>query len=434
MNIVDLIIKKRDGGKLTKDEIGFFIKGVSNDSIPDYQTSAMLMAMFLKGMDDEETANLTLSMASSGETFDLSPVKGVKVDKHSTGGVADTTTLILAPLVASLGIPVVKMSGRGLGFSGGTLDKLESIPGFNINVEYGDAICYANTSGIVVMSQTADLTPADKKLYALRDVTGTVDSIPLITGSIMSKKIAAGADAIVLDVKCGSGAFMHNIESARKLALGMQKIGEALGRKVTAVISSMDQPLGSYIGNSLEVIEAIEVLKGNVGGDLLKVALTLGAYMVISAGKAETEEEAEKMLTENIKNHKGLDKFREFIAQQGGNSGVIDDYSLLPAAKAKKDVIAAESGYIYSMDTAEIGRASLETGAGRVKKTDPIDFGAGIIMKVRIGDYIKEGGVLATVYSETDEKCASAEKLILSAINIKETKPEPGKLILDVIK
>lgn len=434
MNIVDLIIKKRDGGKLTKEEIDFFIKGVSDDSIPDYQTSAMLMAMFLKGMDNEETTNLTLSMAKSGETFDLSPVKGIKVDKHSTGGVADTTTLILAPLVASLGIPVVKMSGRGLGFSGGTLDKLESIPGFNINVNYEKAIHFANTSGIVIMSQTADITPADKKLYALRDVTGTVDSIPLITGSIMSKKIAAGADAIVLDVKCGSGAFMHDIESARRLASGMRKIGEALGRKVTAVISSMDQPLGSYIGNSLEVIEAIEVLKGNTGGDLLKVALTLGAYMVISADMAETEEEAEKMLAENIQNHKGLDKFRELIAQQGGNTSIIEDYSLLPMAKASKDITAPESGYIYSMDTAEIGRASIETGAGRVKKSDPIDFGAGIIMKVRLGDKINKGDVLATVYSESDKKCASAEKLILSAINIKNTKPVPGKLILDIIK
>ena len=294
MNIVDLIIKKRDGFKLTKEEIEFFIKGVSDDSLPDYQISAMLMAMLLRGMDDEETSILTLAMATSGDTFDLSPVKGIKVDKHSTGGVADTTTLVLAPLVASLGIPVVKMSGRGLGFSGGTLDKLESIPGFNISVSYEDAIKYANESNIVVMSQTANLTPADKKLYALRDVTGTVDSIPLIIGSIMSKKIAAGADAIVLDVKCGSGAFMQDIDSARKLAKGMQKIGESLGRKVIAVISSMDQPLGNYIGNALEVIEAIEVLKGNVKGDLLEVVLTLGSNMVVSAGKAETEEEARK--------------------------------------------------------------------------------------------------------------------------------------------
>lgn len=434
MNIVDLIIKKRDGNKLTKDEIDFFIKGVSDDSLPDYQISAMLMAMFLKGMDDEETANLTLAMATSGDTFDLSPVKGIKVDKHSTGGVADTTTLILAPLVASLGIPVVKMSGRGLGFSGGTLDKLESIPGFNISVDYDNAIKFANTSNIVVMSQTADLTPADKKLYALRDVTGTIDSIPLIIGSIMSKKIAAGADAIVLDVKCGSGAFMQDIESARKLATGMQKIGKSLGRKVVAVISSMDQPLGNYIGNSLEVMEAIEVLKGNVEGDLLEVALTLGANMVVCAGKAETEEEAKALLTESIKNGKGLAKFKEFVAQQGGNPDIVDNYSLLPVSPVKKEVIAKEDGYIYSIDTAQIGRASIATGAGRLEKSDPLDFGAGIIMKIRLGDKIQKGGTLAEIYADSEERTSAAEELISAAITIKNEPNAPSALILEIIK
>ena len=285
MNIVDLIIKKRDGGKLTKDEIEFFIKGVTDSSIPDYQVSAMLMAIFFQNLDNEETSELTMAMAHSGGTFDLSSVEGIKVDKHSTGGVADTTTLILAPLVASCGVPVIKMSGRGLGFSGGTLDKLESIPGFKIDVTEEQALEYAKTSGIVLMSQTDNLTPADKKLYALRDVTGTVDNLALISGSIMSKKIAAGADAIVLDVKCGSGAFMKDYPSAVKLAKTMAEIGKSVGRNVTAVISSMDQPLGMNIGNSLEVIEAIEVLKGNVKGDLLDVALTLGAYMLIGAKK-----------------------------------------------------------------------------------------------------------------------------------------------------
>ncbi|MBQ2753486.1 MAG: thymidine phosphorylase [Firmicutes bacterium] len=434
MNIVDLIIKKRDGFKLTKEEIEFFIKGVSDDSLPDYQISAMLMAMLLRGMDDEETSILTLAMATSGDTFDLSPVKGIKVDKHSTGGVADTTTLVLAPLVASLGIPVVKMSGRGLGFSGGTLDKLESIPGFDISVSYEDAIKYANESNIVVMSQTANLTPADKKLYALRDVTGTVDSIPLIIGSIMSKKIAAGADAIVLDVKCGSGAFMQDIDSARKLAKGMQKIGESLGRKVIAVISSMDQPLGNYIGNALEVIEAIEVLKGNVKGDLLEVVLTLGSNMVVSAGKAETEEEAREMLLKNIENGEGIRKFRQFVLQQGGTDKIVDDYSLLPVSAVKKAVYANESGYIWSMDTAEIGKASIATGAGRVQKTDPLDLGAGIAMKVRLGDYIEKGGILAEVFAATEEKTEAAAKLISNAIVIKGEKNEPSKLILDIIK
>jgi len=434
MNIVDLIIKKRDGHKLDKSEIDFFIKGVSDDSLPDYQISAMLMAMFLKGMDEEETANLTLAMANSGETFDLSPVKGIKVDKHSTGGVADTTTLVLAPLVASLGIPVVKMSGRGLGFSGGTLDKLESIPGFDISVSYEDAIKFANSSNIVVMSQNADLTPADKKLYALRDVTGTVDSIPLIIGSIMSKKIAAGADAIVLDVKCGSGAFMQDLESARKLAKGMQKIGESLGRRVIAVISSMDQPLGNHIGNSLEVIEAIEVLKGNVKGDLLDVVLTLGANMVVSAGKAADEEEAKAMLLRNIENGKGLQKFREFVAQQGGDERIVDDYSILPLSPVKKEIFAEESGYIFSMDTASIGKASIATGAGRVQKSDPLDLGAGIAMKVRLGNYINKGEKLAEVYAATAEKTEAAAKLIAEAITIKAEQKEPAKLILDIIK
>lgn len=433
MNIVDLIIKKRDGGKLTKDEIEFFIKGVTDSSIPDYQVSAMLMAIFFQNLDNEETSELTMAMAHSGGTFDLSSVEGIKVDKHSTGGVADTTTLILAPLVASCGVPVIKMSGRGLGFSGGTLDKLESIPGFKIDVTEEQALAYAKTSGIVLMSQTDNLTPADKKLYALRDVTGTVDNIALISGSIMSKKIAAGADAIVLDVKCGSGAFMKDYPSAVKLAKTMAEIGKSVGRNVTAVISSMDQPLGMNIGNSLEVIEAIEVLKGNVKGDLLDVALTLGAYMLIGAKKVNSVEEGIAMLTENINNGKGLAKFRELLIQQHGNPDIIEDYSLLPLSKAKLEVKADSDGYIYSMNTAEIGRSSLETGAGRASKTDSIDFGSGIIMKVRIGDTVSKGDVIAEIYSATEEKCISAGKYLKDAIEIKAEKPEQPKLILDII-
>ena len=433
MNIVDLIIKKRDGGKLTKEEIEFFIKGVTDSSIPDYQVSAMLMAIFFQNLDNEETSELTMAMAHSGGTFDLSSVEGIKVDKHSTGGVADTTTLILAPLVASCGVPVIKMSGRGLGFSGGTLDKLESIPGFKIDVTEEQALEYAKTSGIVLMSQTDNLTPADKKLYALRDVTGTVDNIALISGSIMSKKIAAGADAIVLDVKCGSGAFMKDYPSAVKLAKTMAEIGKSVGRNVTAVISSMDQPLGMNIGNSLEVIEAIEVLKGNVKGDLLDVALTLGAYMLIGAKKVNSVEEGISMLTENINNGKGLAKFRELLIQQHGNPDIIEDYSLLPLSKAKLEVRADSDGYIYSMNTAEIGRSSLETGAGRASKTDSIDFGSGIIMKVRIGDTVSKGDVIAEIYSATEEKCISAGKYLKDAIEIKAEKPEQPKLILDII-
>ena len=433
MNIVDLIIKKRDGGKLTKEEIEFFIKGVTDSSIPDYQVSAMLMAIFFQNLDNEETSELTMAMAHSGGTFDLSSVEGIKVDKHSTGGVADTTTLILAPLVASCGVPVIKMSGRGLGFSGGTLDKLESIPGFKIDVTEKQALEYAKTSGIVLMSQTDNLTPADKKLYALRDVTGTVDNLALISGSIMSKKIAAGADAIVLDVKCGSGAFMKDYPSAVKLAKTMAEIGKSVGRNVTAVISSMEQPLGMNIGNSLEVIEAIEVLKGNVKGDLLDVALTLGAYMLIGAKKVNSVDEGIAMLTENINNGKGLAKFRELLIQQHGNPNIIEDYSLLPLSKAKLEVRADSDGYIYSMNTAEIGRSSLETGAGRASKTDSIDFGSGIIMKVRIGDTVSKGDVIAEIYSATEEKCISAGKYLKDAIEIKAEKPEQPKLILDII-
>ena len=434
MNIVDLIIKKRDGGKLSKEEIEFFVNGTTDSSIPDYQISAMLMAIYFQNLDTEETSELTLAMANSGSTFDLSSIDGVKVDKHSTGGVADTTTLILAPLVASCGVPVVKMSGRGLGFSGGTLDKLESIPGFRIDVSENEALKFAKTSDIVLMSQTDNLTPADKKLYALRDVTGTVENIPLISGSIMSKKIAAGADAIVLDVKCGSGAFMKDYDSAVSLAETMVDIGRSVGREVTAVISSMDQPLGMNIGNSLEVIEAIEILKGNAGGDLLEVALTLGAYMLLSSKTVRTVDEGKAILLEKIKNRNGLEKFRELLIQQGGNPSIIDDYSLLPISNEKLSVTACCDGYVYSMNTAEIGRASLETGAGRASKSDKIDFGAGIIMKVRIGDYVHKGDMIAEIYSSSKEKCLSASKYLEQAVVINDKKPENPKLILDIIK
>jgi len=430
MNFVDIIIKKRDGGKLTAEEIAFFVKGVTDGSLPDYQISALLMAILLKGMDTEETACLTMEMANSGGMFDLSSVEGFKVDKHSTGGVADTTTLILAPLVASVGVPVVKMSGRGLGFSGGTIDKLESIPGFRVDVTEEQALQFAKESGIVVMSQTDDLTPADKKLYAMRDVTGTVDSIPLIAASIMSKKIAAGADGIVLDVKCGSGAFMKDLESAEKLAETMAAMGRHVGRKVTAVISGMDQPLGMYIGNSLEVMEAIEVLKGNVSGDLLEVSLTLGANMLLLAGRVKTEAEGKELLLEQIRNGKGLEKFREMLAQQGGDVNIIENYDLLPLSPVKLEVKADRDGYITKMDTAMIGRASQETGAGRMFKGQSLDFGAGIIMEKRTGGAIATGETLAIVYSESKEKCDSAAVFLKKAIVIeeKQTAEQPSLL------
>ncbi|HCT65249.1 MAG TPA: thymidine phosphorylase [Lachnospiraceae bacterium] len=433
MNIVDLIIKKRDGGKLTKEEIDYFIDGVTHESIPDYQVSAMLMAMFLNPLNTEETTMLTQAMTYSGEIYDLSDIDGIKVDKHSTGGVADTTTLILAPLVASTGVPVVKMSGRGLGFSGGTLDKLESIPGFNVSVSKENAVKFANQSNIVIMSQSENLTPADKKLYAMRDVTGTVDSMPLIVGSIMSKKIAAGADAIVLDVKCGSGAFMKNYSSAKELAKQMCAIGKAVNRRVTAVITSMEQPLGQNIGNSLEVIEAIEILKGNVQGDLLEVSLTLGAYMLISANRVSTVEEGRAILMENIKNGKGLEKFRQLIVQQNGDPNVCDNYLLFPQCSHSLTLKAEKSGFVEKMNTALIGRASVETGAGRKEKTDTIDYGAGIIMKVRVGDHVCEGDPTAIIFSSSDEKCQTALSYLKQAIYISNKKPQIPPLILDVI-
>ena len=434
MNIIDIIIKKRDGGILNKEETDFFVSSAVKGEIADYQISAMLMAIFLKGLNHTETALLTDAMAHSGETYDLSKIKGIKVDKHSTGGVGDTTTLILAPLVASLGVPVFKMSGKGLGFSGGTIDKLESIDGFNTTLSKEEAIRLVSKNGIVIMGQSQNLTPADKIFYSLRDVTGTVESIPLIVSSIMSKKLAAGADSIVLDVKCGSGAFMKDYASAKELAMGMVEIGRKMNRKITAVISSMAQPLGNYIGNSLEVIEAIEVLKGNAKGDLLDVSLTLGACMLKNAEKCNSIEEGRKMLAENIKNGKGLEKLRELIIQQNGNPNIIDDYSLLPHAKHSFKVLSTSEGYITEMDTSKIGRASVETGAGRKTTADILDYGAGLIMKVRLGEYIKEGKEIAEIFASSEEKCIAAQNIMLSAIKTSSEKPSKEKLILDIIE
>lgn len=433
MNFVDIIIKKRNGETLTNEEIAFFVKGVTDGSLPDYQQASFLMATFIKSMNVEETACLTMEMAKSGGMFDFSKVDGFKVDKHSTGGVADTTTLILAPLVASVGVPVIKMSGRGLGFSGGTIDKLEAIPNFDVNVSEEQAILFAKESNLVLMSQTDNLTPADKKLYALRDVTGTVDSIPLIAASIMSKKIAAGADGIVLDVKCGSGAFMQDLESAEKLAQIMVDMGRHVGRKVTAVISSMDQPLGMYIGNSLEVIEAIEVLKGNVKGDLLEVSLLLGANMLLLAERVSSIEEGKALLLANIENGKGLEKFKELLVQQHGEVGILDDYNILPISSEKYEVVSTQSGYLNHMDTALIGRASLETGAGRAWKEQPLDFGAGIIMKKRLGDYVEVGEVIAEIFADDMKKCVSASEYLQKSFTYGEEKEALPQLILKVI-
>ena len=433
MDFQDIIIKKRDKQKLTKEEISFFIQGVTDGSLPDYQISALLMAILLNGMDAEETAQMTMEMAHSGALFDLSSLPGFKVDKHSTGGVGDTTTLILAPLVASLGVPVVKMSGRGLGFSGGTIDNLESFPGLQVGVTEEDALTYGKTSQLVLMSQTDNLTPADKKLYALRDVTGTVDSIPLIAASIMSKKIAAGADGIVLDVKCGSGAFMKTQKDAEALAHIMVEMGQHVGRKVTAIISGMDQPLGMYIGNSLEVMEAMEVLKGNVKGDLLEVSLLLGAHMLLLAGRVQTEAEGKALLQQQIDNGAGIAKFRELLIQQGGNPAIIEQPDLLPLSPCSLEVRAEKSGYLTHMDTAKIGRASQETGAGRAFKEQPLDFGAGIITKKRLGDYVEAGEVLAVIYSAKDKACAAPAEIFQSALTISAEKAPLPPLVLNII-
>ena len=434
MNIVDIIIKKRNKEKLTKDEMDFFVASVVNDTTADYQISAMLMAMYLNHLDDEETVMLTKAMTYLGKIFDLSEIEGIKVDKHSTGGVGDTTTLILAPLVASTGVPVIKMSGRGLGFSGGTLDKLEAIPGFKCNVCETEAIKYGKKSGIVIMSQSEEITPADRKFYALRDVTGTVDSIPLIVSSIMSKKIAAGADAIVLDIKCGNGAFMKDFASAKELAEKMTEIGKGLNKKVTAIISNMNQPLGKNVGNSLEVIEAIEILKGNISsGDLLEVSLTIGAHMLLNAKKVDTIENGKALLKENIVNKKGLNKLRELIIQQNGNPNVLEDYSLFGTCAFNCHILSEAEGYITAIDTESIGKASIESGAGRKTKSDILDYNAGIITYVRLGDYIKKGEPLVTVYASSKEKCNLSAEYLKTAISIGAIAPQKENLILDII-
>lgn len=399
MRMVDLIEKKRDGKELTKEEINFIIKGYTAGSIPDYQMSAFAMAVFFRDMTEEERTNLTEAMVNSGETIDLSNIDGVKVDKHSTGGVGDTTTLVLAPLVASLGVPVAKMSGRGLGHTGGTIDKLESIKGFNVEITKERFVELVNNEKIAVISQTGNLTPADKKLYALRDVTGTVNSIPLIASSIMSKKIAAGADAIVLDVKAGSGAFMKNEEDAYKLARAMVNIGNNSGRKTIAVISDMSQPLGYAVGNALEVKEAIDTLRGNGPRDLTELVITLGSYMIYFAKKANSIEEAEEKLNNAIESGKALEKFKSFVRNQGGDSSVVDDTSKLPQAQYKIELPANKSGVISEIVANEIGTAAMMLGAGRTDKEDRIDLAVGILLKKKVGDKVQKGESLLTIYS-----------------------------------
>ncbi len=381
MRMVDIIAKKRDGKELTTEEIKFFINGYTDGSIPDYQVSALAMAIFFKDMTDRERADLTMAMVESGETIDLSAIEGIKVDKHSTGGVGDTTTLVLGPLVAALDVPVAKMSGRGLGHTGGTIDKLEAVEGFHVEITKEQFIDIVNRDKVAVIGQTGNLTPADKKIYALRDVTGTVNSIPLIASSIMSKKIAAGADAIVLDVKTGAGAFMKTEEDAKELAHAMVRIGNNVGRQTMAVISDMSQPLGFAIGNALEVKEAIDTLKGEGPEDLTELVLVLGSQMVVLAKKANTLEEAREMLIEVMKNRKATEKFKEFLSNQGGDSSIVDNPEKMPQAKYVIDVPAKTSGVISNIVADEIGIAAMLLGAGRATKEDEIDLAVGLMLR-----------------------------------------------------
>ena len=402
--VPEIIEKKKRGLKLSKEEIDFIVNGYVEGSIPDYQISALLMAIYFRGMDEEETTNLTLAMAYSGEMVDLSPIRGVKVDKHSTGGIADTTTLVLLPLVSSVGVKVAKMSGRGLGHTGGTVDKLESIPGFKCELDGKDFIDTVNTVGAAIAGQSKNLVPADKMLYALRDVTATVDSIPLIASSIMSKKIAGGADKIILDVKFGSGAFMKNYENALELGSLMVKIGELAGRETVAYITDMDQPLGLAIGNSIEVIEAAETLKGRGHEDLLSLCLEFGSEMMVLAEIEKDKSKALERLKASIDSGKALDKFKEIISSQGGEPRVLDDYSLLPKANFELEVRAQADGFIKQIDAIRLGLVSMKLGAGRQKKDDIIDPAVGIWIYKKVSDKVTKGECIAKILANDKEK------------------------------
>ena len=424
MRMVDLIVKKQQGKELTKEEINFIISGFTNGTIPDYQMSAFAMAVYFQDMTDNERMEMTMAMAESGDQIDLSAIEGIKVDKHSTGGVGDTTTLVLAPLVASAGVPVAKMSGRGLGHTGGTIDKLESVPGFHVEISEEKFMELVNKNKVAVVGQSGDLTPADKKIYALRDVTGTVNSLPLIASSIMSKKIASGADAIVLDVKVGAGAFMKTPEDAEKLARAMVSIGNLAGRKTMAIISDMSQPLGRAVGNTLEVEEAIETLKGNGPKDLEELCLVLGAQMVYLGGGAESLEDAKALLKEKLTNGEALEQFKIFLEAQDGNPNVVEDYSLMPQASITKDVKATESGYITEINADDIGVAAMKLGAGRETQESVIDLAAGLMLHKKVDDYVEKGDVIVTLYANFEDT-AEAEKMIQQAYHYGKEKVEP---------
>ena len=431
--MVDLIAKKRDGHELTTEEIQFIIDGYTKGEIPDYQISAWLMAIFFQGMTEKERTDLTMAMAQSGEQADLGSIEGIKVDKHSTGGVGDSVSLIVGPLVACAGVPVAKMSGRGLGHTGGTIDKLESVPGFQVELDKKTFVDLVNKNKTAVISQRGNVPAADKKLYALRDVTATVDSLPLIASSIMSKKIAGGADAIVLDVKTGNGAFMKTHEEAEALAKAMVQIGNRAKRKTMALISDMNQPLGFAIGNALEVKEAIETLKGQGPKDLTELCLTLGSYMVLLGEKAQDIEEARKMLEQFMDDGSALNKFKTFLASQGGDSSVVENPEKLPQAEYQIPLLSKEEGYVSSMNAEEIGRSAMLLGAGRSEKDAPIDLAAGIVLRKKIGDPVAKGEPLAILHTNKEEVVEEIKEKLRESIQISPDRPEPPPLIYGVI-
>ena len=427
MTMLEIIEKKKLGQELKEDEIRFFAEAAARKSVPDYQLSALLMAIRLNGMTDEETTELTLAMRDTGDVADLSSIPGIKVDKHSTGGVGDTTTLVLAPLVAACGAPVAKMSGRGLGHTGGTLDKLESIPGLRVSLTEEEFIRQVREIGVAVVGQTGTLAPADKTLYALRDVTSTVDSIPLMVSSILSKKLAAGSDAIVLDVKTGSGALMQKLEDSIRLARMMVSVGTLAGKPTLALISGMDQPLGTHVGNALEVKEAIDILSGRAGGDLREVSLTLGGHMLVLAGKAKTHGEAVAMLQQALDSGAGLRKLKEMIRAQGGDPAVCDDVNRLPQAPVKKTLLCGESGYVCGMNTMALGSAAQAMGAGRLQVGATIDYAVGFVLRVRLGDRVEPDMPLCELHARTEEDAERAEAAIRRAIHFCAEPCERGR-------
>lgn len=434
MRMVEIIAKKRDGGELTPEEIQFLVDGYTDGSIPDYQMSAWAMAVLFRGMNSRETADLTMAMAGSGEQLDLSSLEGVKVDKHSTGGVGDKTTLVVAPLVAAAGIPVAKMSGRGLGYSGGTIDKLESFAGFQVERNREQFLQQVREIGVSVIGQSGNLTPADKKLYALRDVTATVEAVPLIASSIMSKKIAAGADAILLDVKVGKGAFMKSLEQAETLAGAMVAIGSQVGRKTVAVISDMNQPLGFAVGNALEVKEAVETLAGKGPKDLTELALAIGSRMLVLGGLVADVEEGCAKLEEIIVSGKAVDKLAEMIEFQGGDKRDVYDLSRLPQATIIHDVAAGEGGYIAEIDAEAIGHASVVLGAGRLTKEMPIDLAVGLVLHKKQGDQVRAGDVLVTIHANDEKLLQSALKEMAGAFTISTAPPANRPLIYKIVE